>query len=278
MANVLVLANQTIGGKALLDAVHDRHAEGDARFFVVVPQNKPDHGNVIYDEAVRDAAQVRIDLALAFMREEGFEGYGEVGDTDPFNAAMDAIAEHAIDEVIVSTLPSTSSGWMRRDLPERIGEASGLPVNHVVTDIGRDGLPFDVCLVVANQTMAGDDLVTRLKAKAEEGPRRFIVAVPQGPGDGEASQAARARLNALLSSLADKGIVAAGMIAHSDPYTATMNAVQAFLISEIVISTLPSNRSEWTKGHLVSKVASATNKPVEHVESAPEGAEAEATA
>lgn len=268
MANVLVLANQTIGGQALIDAVRERAAAGDARFFVVVPQNRPAHGNVIYDDAVRDAAQVRVDLALAFMREEGLEGTGEVGDPDPFNAAMDAIAAHRIDEVILSTLPITSSGWLRRDLPERIEQASGLPVNHVVTDLAACGLPFDVCLVVANQTVAGDELIARLKAKAEEGPRRFIVAVPQESGDGASVEGARRRLQALLRSLEEAGIVAAGMIAHTDPYTATMNAVQSFLISEIVISTLPGNRSEWTKRGLIERVAKATGKPVEHVESA----------
>ena len=266
MANVLVLANQTIGGQALLDAVRERHAQGDAKFFIVVPQNRPAHGNVVYDEAVRDAAQVRVDLSLAFMREEGFEGTGEVGDPDPYNAAKDAIAEHDIDEVILSTLPTTASGWLKRDLPERIEQDTGLPVKHVVTDLGKEGLPFDVCLVVANQTAAGEELIERLKAKAEEGPRRFIVAVPQESGDGTACNAARQRLRALLGSLEDAGIVAAGMIADPDPYTATMNAVQTFLISEIVISTLPENRSAWTKKGLIEKVAAATNKPVEHVE------------
>lgn len=274
MANVLVLANQTIGGKALLDAIHERAAAGDARFVVVVPRNRPEHGRVIYDETVRDAAQVRGDLALSFMREEGYEGTGEVGDPDPYNAAIDAIHAHAIDEVILSTLPSTSSGWLRRDLPERIESASGLPVTHVTTDIARDGLPFDVCLVVANQTMAGGELVGHLKAKAEEGPRRFIVAVPQGAGDGEVVEPARARLRELLASLEESGIVAAGMISHADPYTATMNAVRSFLISEIVISTLPENRSEWTKKGLVEKVRQATNKRVEHVESADQPVEA----
>ena len=266
MANVLVLANQTIGGQALLDAVRERHAAGDAKFFVVVPQNRPAHGNVVYDEAVRDAAQVRVDLSLAFMREEGFEGTGEVGDPDPFLAAKDAIAHYDIDEVILSTLPTTSSGWLKRDLPERIEQESGLPVKHVVTDLGKEGLPFDVCLVVANQTAAGEELVERLKAKAEEGPRRFIVCVPQASGDGHACNAARQRLRALLGSLEDAGIVAAGMIADPDPYTATMNAVRTFLISEIVISTLPENRSAWTKKGLIEKVAAATRKPVEHVE------------
>ena len=66
MPNVLVLANETIGGEKLLDAVRERAArDDDVRFHVVVPQTRPRHGNVIYDDAVRDGAQVRVDLALA---------------------------------------------------------------------------------------------------------------------------------------------------------------------------------------------------------------------
>src|SRR3954462_7929396 len=150
MAEVLVLANETIGGAKLLDAVRERHAEGDARFHVVVPLTRPRHGNVIYDEAVRDSAQVRVDLALAFMREEGIEGTGEVGDGDPLNASMDPVRQYQIDEIVVSTLPATSSGWLRRDLIERLEEATHVPVEHVVVDLASEGLPFDVTLVVAN--------------------------------------------------------------------------------------------------------------------------------
>ena len=243
MAEILVLANETIGGAKLLDAIRERAAQGDARFHVVVPLTRPRHGNVIYDEAVRDSAQVRVDLALAFMREEGIAGRGEVGDGDPLNAAKDAIAEHGITEIIVSTLPASTSGWMKRDLIEALENDTGLPVTHVVVDLAREGLPFDVTLVVANQTVAGRELVERLKALAEEGARRFIIVVPQDSGDGRAVRAARERLQTLLASLAESGIVAAGLIGDPDPYTATMNAVQFFHIHEIVISTLPEGSS-----------------------------------
>ena len=64
------------------------------------------------------------------------------------------------------------------------------------------------------------------------------------------------------------------MIGDPDPYAATMNAVQFFHISDILISTLPSNRSRWMADKLVDRVRSATNKPVEHVESAAEPLEA----
>src|SRR3954466_6997108 len=132
MAEILVLANETIGGQKLLDAVRERAAEGDARFHVVVPLIRPRHGNVIYDDAVRDSAQVRVDLALAFMREEGIDGSGEVGDGDPLNAAKDAIAAHNISEIIVSTLPESTSGWLKRDLVDALEGDTGLPVTHVV--------------------------------------------------------------------------------------------------------------------------------------------------
>src|SRR5918998_5870665 len=103
MPNVLVLANETIGGAKLLDAVRERAGRGDdVRFHVVVPQTRPRHGNVIYDDVVRDSAQVRVDLALEFMAGEGIEGDGEVGDGDPYNAAHDAIGARPISEVIVS--------------------------------------------------------------------------------------------------------------------------------------------------------------------------------
>jgi hypothetical protein len=274
MAEVLVLANETIGGKKLLDAIRERHAQGDARFHVVVPQIRPRHGNVIYDEAVRDSAQVRVDLALSFMHQEGIQGRGEVGDRDPLNAAKDAIAEQGIDEIIVSTLPAQSSGWMKRDLIEALEGETGLPVNHVVVDLAREGLPFDVTLVVANQTAAGGALVKRLQELAAEGPRRFIIVVPQDHGEGHAVAAARERLAKLLDSLEGEGIVAAGMIGDPDPYDATMNAVQFFHISEIVISTLPAGESKWMADKLVERVRSATNKPVEHIESKPERVEA----
>ncbi len=267
MANILVLANETIGGRALLDRIIERSKEGDATFFVVVPKTKPRFGNVIYDDVVRSSAQVRVDLACAFARTEGIDAHGEVGDEDPFNAAMDAIDEHKIDEVIVSTHPTSSSGWMRRDLPERIQSESQLPVEHIVVDIANEGLPFDVTLVIANQTVAGGELVDKLQALAQEGPRRFIVVVPQDSGDGTAIAAARERLSKLLSSLEEDDLVAAGMIGDPDPFTATMNAVGYFFISEIVISTLPGNRSAWLEGGLIDRIKRQTGKPVVHIES-----------
>src|SRR5437764_5352549 len=136
---ILVVANETLGGSELLEAVRQRAAEGD-RFVLCVPQNRPRAGLVIYDDAVFDAAQARVDLALEFVHAEGIQAIGEVGDPDPYTATMDAVHAHRPDEIIISTYPETRSGWLRRDLIERVRESSRLPVQHLVADPDTEGL------------------------------------------------------------------------------------------------------------------------------------------
>jgi hypothetical protein len=265
MANVLVVANDTHGGRSLIEAIQARAAAGDASFVVIAPQNKPQSGMVIYDEAVRDAAQHRVEATLGALRELGIEARGDVMDPDPFNATLDAVREYGIDEIIVSTHPETRSGWLRRDLIERLEEATGLPVQHVVVDLDADRAETTQTLVVANQTAGGEPLFDELKRRAAEGPHRFTVIVPQDGGDGHHVADARARLKGLLERLHSDGIPATGGIGNPDPYTAVMNALQYYRVDEIVISTLPKMRSRWLRSDLVERVKRATACPVEHV-------------
>jgi hypothetical protein len=266
MREVLVVANRTLGGERLLQAVRDRAAAGDVVFRLVVPQTKPTAGLVIYDEAVRESAQIRVDLAMSLLASEGIAASGEAGDPDPFLAAMDAIAERRPDEVIVSTHPATQSGWLRRDLIERIERASGLPVEHIVVDLAEEGLPFDVTLVVANKTSGGEELIDRLTAKAAGAERRlFIAVVPQQDRSGSAPREARIRLARMLDRLDAAGLLSAGMVGDPDPYTAVMNALELFHVDDVVISTLPNERSGWMRGNLIERVRNSTSTPVEHV-------------
>jgi hypothetical protein len=266
MREVLVVANRTLGGAKLLEAVRARAAEGETRFRLVVPQSDPSAGLVIYDEAVRESAQARVDLALELVTAEGIDASGEVGDPDPFLATMDAVAERRPDEIIVSTHPAVSSGWLRRDLIDRIRNASGLPVEHVVVDIEQEGLPFKVTLVLASKTLGGDELLDRLKEKAAGGERRlFVVIVPQPDGSGSAPQLARARLATMLDRLHSEGLLGSGMIGDPDPYTAAVNALELFRVDDVVISTLPDQRSGWMRANLIERVQHMTSAPVEHV-------------
>ena len=151
MKEVLVVANRTLGGAKLLDAVRARAAEGDVRFRLVVPQQQP--ARRARRSTTKPCANRRRCASTWRCRSvagESIDATGEVGDPDPFLATMDAIATRRPDEIIISTYPAVSSGWLRRDLIERIRNASGLPVEHVVADIDQEGLPFDVTLVLAS--------------------------------------------------------------------------------------------------------------------------------
>jgi hypothetical protein len=269
MKTFLVIGNETLAGAKLFEAIRDKveDAEGDARVVVCVPRNRPKHGNIIYDDFVFDAAKVRIDLARRFLREHGIQAIGDIGDPDPYTAVMDAVAEYHPDEIIISTYPATVSGWLRRDLVERVEDATGLPVTHVVQDIDAEGLPFQVTVVVAAKTASGDELLEHLKAKkAPDGERMFIVVVPQEGGEGQHAARARARMAQVVDRMLAEGLLAAGMIGDPDPYTATMNALQFFRVDDIVISTLPATRSGWLRADLIERVRKVSGKPVEHVE------------
>jgi hypothetical protein len=265
--HILVVANQTIGGAKLLEAVRERAREPDTSFTIVVPMTPPRSGYVIYDDAVRDAAQVRLDLALSYLRGEDIVAGGEVGDEDPFTATLDAIHEYQPDEVIISTLPQATSGWLRRDLIERIQDSVDVTVTHVVSDIDAEGLPFEVTLVVANVTAGRGKLRARMKEVAAEADDMiFIVVVPlEAHRDGRAAAVARARLGNTLDKMRREGLLVAGMIGDPDPYTATMNALQFYRVSRIIISTLPVTKSGWMRSDLIERVRKASNLPVEHV-------------
>jgi hypothetical protein len=265
--HILVVANQTIGGAKLLDLVRERAKEPDTSFTLVVPMTRPRSGYVIYDDAVRDSAQVRLDVTLSYLRGVDVVAGGELGDEDPYTATLDAIDEYQPDEVIISTLPSASSGWLRRDLIERIQDSTGVPVTHVVSDMDAEGLPFKVTLVVANVTAGRGTLRARMKEiAAAADDMLFIVVVPlQAHGDGRAAAVARARLGNTLDRMRREGLLVAGMIGDPDPYTATMNALQFYRVSRIIISTLPVTRSGWMRADLISRVSKASNIEVEHI-------------
>jgi hypothetical protein len=271
MSTILVVANETLGGRTLLDAVRERAAkDADVDFVLCVPQNRPRAGLVIYDDAVHDAAQARVDLALGFLGTEGIRAIGEVGDPDPYTATIDAVRVHHPSEIIISTYPETRSGWLRRDLVDRVREATRLPVEHVVADIDTEGLPFDVTLAVANRTAAGTELLETLKSKAakdrSEGRERlFLVVVPQEGGTGDQTRRARTRLKLVLQRLRGEGLLAAGTIGDPDPYTAIMNALQYFRVDDIVVSTFEETKSGWLRTDLIERVRRSTGKPVEHV-------------
>ena len=263
---LLVVANETVGGRALIEAVKAHADHGPVSVRVVCPQNRPRHGLVVHDDSVREAAANRLALTLAQLREAGVDATGEVMDPDPYSATTDALADDPADCIIVSTHPQTRSGWLRRSLIDRLRDDTGLPVEHVVVDLEAEREESLHTLVVANQTVGGERLLELLAAKAAERPHSFIVICPP---TGDPDEAPR-RLAATLERLERQGLEAVGQVTHPDPYTAIQNALQFYRVDEIVISTLPETRSGWLRTDLIERVRASTDRPVEHVVGEPE--------
>ncbi|WP_052668539.1 hypothetical protein [Nitriliruptor alkaliphilus] len=157
----LIVANQTLGGVALEEAVQRCIDRGVTRFHVVVPMTRIDLeaiswtggfalGEGVSPEMVRQAveekarlreaeledARVRAEHRLALMVERidalGGDATGEIGGDDPFAAAKEALeAGTEFDEIIVSTLPAFLSRWLKMDLPNRIGRLTDVPVTTI---------------------------------------------------------------------------------------------------------------------------------------------------
>ena len=110
--------------KPLFDVLKRKATEGPHRFVVIMPQGEGGGGDP-YE---------RLAQVLQHLESEGLDAVGQVVHPDPFTAATQAVRDERVDEIIVSTFPSMRSGWLRRDLVERLRSETGLPVDHVVTE------------------------------------------------------------------------------------------------------------------------------------------------
>jgi hypothetical protein len=121
--NVLVVANQTVLGEPLLQKIRDRAAQGNASFLIISPQGDT--------EGSYEAAEKRLLRAVGRLRGEGLDVHGQISHPDPYAAVMQTLEDERVDEIIVSTFPGERSGWLRRNLVERLRNDTKLPLEHV---------------------------------------------------------------------------------------------------------------------------------------------------
>jgi GABA permease len=131
MPHYLVVANQTLTSRTLLDEIRARHADNDCDFHIVVPATRLHIGATWTEgQAIAHARHV-LDYALARFRTEGIDATGNVGDENPVLAVADAFRQWLSDEIIVSTLAPGASKWLKRDLPHRLARRFRVPVTHI---------------------------------------------------------------------------------------------------------------------------------------------------
>jgi len=131
-ARVLVVANRTAATPALLDCVRERAARGPCEFALLVPHTAKGLHKIVdpEDQGLSEAEQT-LELAIPLLEEAaGGHVEGMVGDPEPLSAIQDAVNLHGFDEIIISTLPTRVSRWLKLDLPSK-ASGLGLPITTV---------------------------------------------------------------------------------------------------------------------------------------------------
>jgi hypothetical protein len=138
---ILVVANRTAATPALLDAVRERAARGSCTFTLLVPHtSKGLHRLVDPEDQGQSEAHDTLELALPLIEQAaGGPVEGLIGDAEPLAAVQDAVNLKGFDEIIISTLPTRVSRWLKLDLPSKVA-GLGLPVT-TVTAASREGAP-----------------------------------------------------------------------------------------------------------------------------------------
>jgi Universal stress protein family len=138
---ILVVANETVGGRALLEEIKRRSPDGTGEVMVVVPAltaSALEHWSSDVDGALADARE-RLGASLATMRDAGINARGHVGDHhEPAAAIEDALREFPADELVISTHPPARSRWLESGVVERARREVPLPVTHVIVDLDAE--------------------------------------------------------------------------------------------------------------------------------------------
>lgn len=147
---VLVVANETLGGRELLLELEQMNEpRGSTRFHVLVPATRVDlsiksgetdaQGRPIIDHRAQDLARHRLQAALTLLDAQGAEATGETGPADPFTAIARVLQRpNMYEEIILSTLPTGTSRWLRMDLPHRLQRKFDLPIRHIASAASED--------------------------------------------------------------------------------------------------------------------------------------------
>lgn len=267
--HILVVANETVAGRSLIEALERRAQAGSIQVTVICPINQPRQGQVVYEDTRRASAHRRLERTLALLDKAGIPAHGLVADTDPVSAVRDALDLQPVDELIVSTHLQQRSGWLRRDVVDRIRAVAGdLPVEHVVVDLDEERAEANV-LVIANETVLGEPLLEHIRERAQASPASFLIVSPQSDPTRSEHPEAERRLRRALAVLRSEGIDAHGQIAHPDPFTAAMHAVNDERVDEIIVSTFTGERSGWLRRDLIGRLKGEAGVPVEHVVTEP---------
>jgi hypothetical protein len=138
---ILVVANETVAGRELLEELRRLTAGGETDVLVVAPALNSRLRYLFADvDEAREQAEQRLTRSLELLRASGVAARGAVGDSDPVQAIDDALREFGADEIVISTHPPERSNWLEKKTVERARQRFDLPITHVIVDLERETL------------------------------------------------------------------------------------------------------------------------------------------
>jgi hypothetical protein len=137
---VLVVANETVAGRTLHEAVRGATDGRASQVLVVSPALNSPLRHFVSDEGeARRAARDRLDRSLTALGDAGIDARGEIGDADPLQAIEDSLRTFGADEIIISTHPAERSNWLEKGVVSGARQRFTVPITHVVVDLEAEG-------------------------------------------------------------------------------------------------------------------------------------------
>ena len=251
--HVVVIAGDRVPASDLASALARRAEAGSIRVTVVCPVSEPAGGLVVYEESRRDAARVRLELALDAVPGIVGSARGMVVEASVEDAARDACAQFAPDELLIcADLPRRPFGG---DVAQRLERTTGVLVEVIGADTGTSGVVRSV-LAVASGPLPGEALIGRIRVRSRMSAARFTIACP--------TEAHHPRLLRLaVDVIRDAGIDARAHLAHPNACVAALHAVQEGLVDEIIVAV--DARTPRRRRARPDWIARATGLPVDAV-------------
>jgi|SRR5215210_3520249 len=136
--HILVVANETVAGRALRGEIVRRANQGDDVLVICPALNSQLRHWTSDEDRARAGARARLDESLTALEAEGVTARGEVGDADPIQAIDDALRTFGADEIVLSTHPPGRSNWLEKEVIARARDRYDVPLTHVVVDLEHE--------------------------------------------------------------------------------------------------------------------------------------------
>jgi predicted phosphoribosyltransferase len=135
---VLLVADRTAAGPHVVAALRARAARGPSDVTLLVPAT-PLPGRWTWEEGkARREAKRRMRAAASRLKRSGFAVRPVLGDFSAIEAIGDELRQRSYDEIVISTLPTGRSKWLKQDLPARVARKFDVPVTHIEAGDDRE--------------------------------------------------------------------------------------------------------------------------------------------